>query len=106
MVTIARLDTAANTDAVCPKLASVLKSNKVQWSAKGGAYVEVCGASSVRPTGFQGSFIQIFAIIGDHPRPRSPTRICRGSGIIPVPGSYRGFRALAALAQLHQVCWG
>ena len=52
VVTIARLDTAANTDVVCPKLASVLKSNKVQWSAKGGAYVEVCGASSVRPTGF------------------------------------------------------
>jgi hypothetical protein len=35
-----------------PKLASVLKLNKVQWSTKGGAFVEVCGASSVRPTGF------------------------------------------------------
>ena len=44
--------TAANTDVVTPKLATVLKSNKVQWSAKGGAFVEVCGASSVRPTGF------------------------------------------------------
>jgi hypothetical protein len=32
--------------------AGVLKSNQVQWSAKGGAYVEVYGASSVRPTGF------------------------------------------------------
>ena len=52
VVTIARLDTAANTDVVSPKLASVLKSNQVQWSAKGGAYVEVCGASTVRPTGF------------------------------------------------------
>ena len=52
VVTIARLDTAANTDVISPKLASVLKSNKVQWSAKGGAFVEVCGASSVRPTGF------------------------------------------------------
>jgi hypothetical protein len=52
VITIARLDTAANTDVVAPKLANVLKSNKVQWSAKGGAFVEVCGASSVRPTGF------------------------------------------------------
>jgi hypothetical protein len=52
VVTIARLDTAANTDVVSPKLAAVLKSNKVQWSAKGGAFVEVCGASSVRPAGF------------------------------------------------------
>ncbi len=52
VVTIARLDTAANTDVVSPRLANVLKSNKVQWSAKGGAFVEVCGASSVRPTGF------------------------------------------------------
>ena len=33
VVTIARLDTAANTDVVSPGLASVLKSNKVQWSA-------------------------------------------------------------------------
>ncbi len=52
VVTIARLDTAANTDVVSPKLANVLKSSKLQWSAKGGAFVEVCGASSVRPTGF------------------------------------------------------
>jgi hypothetical protein len=52
VVTIARLDTAANTDVVSPKLATVLKSNKVQWSTKGGAFVEVCGASSVQPTGF------------------------------------------------------
>jgi hypothetical protein len=52
VVTIARLDTAANTDVVAPKLAAVLKSNKVQWSTKGGAFVEVCGASSVQPTGF------------------------------------------------------
>jgi hypothetical protein len=54
VVTIARLNTAANTDVVSPKLANVLKSNKVpvQWPAKGGAFVEVCGASSVRPTGF------------------------------------------------------
>jgi hypothetical protein len=52
VVTTARLDTAANTDVVAPKLASVLKLNKVQWSTKGGAFVEVCGASSVRPTGF------------------------------------------------------
>ena len=52
VATIARLDTAANTDVISPKLASVLKSNQVQWSAKGGAYVEVCGASTVRPTGF------------------------------------------------------
>ncbi len=52
VVTIARLDTAANTDVVAPKLANVLKSNKVQWPTKGGAFVEVCGASSVRPTGF------------------------------------------------------
>jgi hypothetical protein len=52
VVTIARLDTAANTDVVSPKLAGVLKANKVRWAAKGGAYVEVCGASSVRPTGF------------------------------------------------------
>ena len=52
VVTIARLDTAANTDVVSPKLAGVLKRNKVRWAAKGGAYVEVCGASSVRPTGF------------------------------------------------------
>ena len=52
VVTTARLDTAANTDVVSPKLATVLKSNKVQWSTKGGAFVEVCGASSVRPTGF------------------------------------------------------
>jgi hypothetical protein len=35
-----------------PKLANVLKLSKVQWSTKGGAFVEVCGASSVRPTGF------------------------------------------------------
>ncbi len=52
VVTIARLDTAANTDVVSPRLASVLKLSKVQWSAKGGVFVEVCGASSVRPTGF------------------------------------------------------
>ncbi len=54
VVTIARLDTAANTDVVSPKLATstVLKLNKVQWSTKGGAFVEVCGASSVQPTGF------------------------------------------------------
>jgi hypothetical protein len=52
VITVARLDTAANTDVVSPKLANVLKSNKVQWSTKGGAFVEACGASSVRPTGF------------------------------------------------------
>ena len=52
IVTIARLDTGANTDVVAPKLAQVLKMNKVPWSTKGGAFVEVCGASSVRPTGF------------------------------------------------------
>ena len=52
VATIDRLDTAANTDVISPKLASVLKSNQVQWSGNGGAYVEVCGASSVRPTGF------------------------------------------------------
>ncbi len=57
VVTTARLDTAANTDVtvVAPKLASVLfkvEQLKVQWSAKGGAFVEVCGASSVRPSGF------------------------------------------------------
>ena len=51
IVTIARLDTGANTDVVAPKLAQVLKVNKVPWSTKGGAFVEVCGASSVRPTG-------------------------------------------------------
>jgi hypothetical protein len=41
-----------DTDQHRPTAAGVLKSNQVQWSANGGAYVEVCGASSVRPTGF------------------------------------------------------
>jgi hypothetical protein len=48
---IARLDTGANTDVVSPDLAILLKANKVPWSEKGGAYVEVCGASRVRPEG-------------------------------------------------------
>ena len=39
IVTIARLDTGANTDVVAPKLAQVLKMNKVPWSTKGGAFV-------------------------------------------------------------------
>ena len=49
---IARLDTGANTDVVSPNLAVVLKANKVPWSERGGAYVEVCGAGSVRPEGY------------------------------------------------------
>ena len=48
----ARLDTGANTDVVSPDLAILLKANKVPWSEKGGAYVEVCGASRVRPEGY------------------------------------------------------
>ena len=35
-----------------PDLAILLKANKVPWSEKGGAYVEVCGASRVRPEGY------------------------------------------------------
>ncbi len=30
----------------------MLKTNKVPWSEKGGAYGEVCGAGSVRPEGY------------------------------------------------------
>ncbi len=48
VVTTARLDTAANTDVVAPKLASVLKSNKVQWSAKGGAFAQFGRAVSLQ----------------------------------------------------------
>ena len=47
-----RLDGGANTDVVSPDVAVVLNANKVPWSEKGGAYVEVCGASRVRPEGY------------------------------------------------------
>ena len=33
-------------------MALMLKTNKVPWSEKGGAYGEVCGAGSVRPEGY------------------------------------------------------
>jgi hypothetical protein len=33
-------------------MALLLKTNKVPWSEKGGAYGEVCGAGSVRPEGY------------------------------------------------------